>query len=72
VVSAGPDGNYAADEAYFLRSILSTIRSALRVREDWVEPAALADWLAVRQRQLASGELVYIAHQLDFTGRSPG
>ncbi len=72
VVSAGPDGNYPGDEAYFLRSILSTIQSALRSRQDRVEPAPLADWLAVRGRQLAAGELVYIAHQLDFVGRSPG
>jgi hypothetical protein len=72
VVSAGPDGNYPGDEAYFLRSILSTIRSALQSRPDWVEPADLADWLAVRGRQLAAGELVYIAHQLDFVGRAPG
>jgi SAM-dependent methyltransferase len=72
VVSAGPDGNYPGDEAYFLRSILSTIQNALRSRQDWVEPADLTDWLAVRDRQLAAGELVYIAHQLDFVGRSPG
>ena len=72
VVSAGPDGSYPGDEAYFLRSILSTIQNALRGRQDRVEPADLADWLAVRGRQLAAGELVYIAHQLDFAGRSPG
>ncbi|MGH3256827.1 MAG: hypothetical protein ACRDOU_15780 [Streptosporangiaceae bacterium] len=72
VVSAGPDGNYPGDEAYFLRSILSTIQNALRSRQDRVEPADLADWLAVRGRQLDAGELVYIAHQLDFVGRSPG
>jgi SAM-dependent methyltransferase len=72
VVSAGPDGNYPDDEACFLRSILSTIQHALRNRQDWVNPADLADWLAVRGRQLAAGELVYIAHQLDFAGRSPG
>jgi hypothetical protein len=71
VVSAGPDGNYPDDEAYFLRSILNTIHNALRSRQDRVEPADLADWLAVRGRQLAAGELVYIAHQLDFVGRSP-
>src|ERR1700733_6586052 len=71
VVSAGPDGNYPGDEAYFLRSILSTIQNALRSRPDRVEPADLVDWLAVRGRQLAVGELVYIAHQLDFAGRSP-
>ena len=70
--SAGPDGTYPGDEAYFLRSILSTIQSALRSRQDRVEPADLADWLAARGRQLAAGELVYIAHQLDFVGRSPG
>ena len=72
VVSANPDGNYPGDEAYFLHSILSTIQNALRSRPDWVEPADLADWLAVRGRQLAAGELVYIAHQLDFVGRGPG
>jgi SAM-dependent methyltransferase len=72
VVHAGPDGTYAGDEAYFLRSILDTIQSALRNRRDWVKPADLADWLAHRGRQLAAGELVYIAHQLDFVGRSPG
>jgi hypothetical protein len=70
VVSAGPDGNYPGDEADFLSSILSTIRDALRSRKDWLDPADLADWLAVRDRQLAAGELVYIAHQLDFAGRS--
>jgi hypothetical protein len=72
VVSAGQDGNYPADEAYFLRRILNTIQDALRNRPDRVEPADLADWLAVRCRQLAVGDLVYIAHQLDFVGRSPG
>jgi SAM-dependent methyltransferase len=71
VVSAGPDGNYPGDEAYFLRSILSTIQHALQNRHDRVEPADLAGWLAERRRQLAAGELVYIAHQLDFVGRSP-
>src|SRR5438552_8193927 len=72
VVYPAPDGNYPADEAYFLRSILNTIRDALRNRPDRVEPADLADWLAERGRQLAAGGLVYIAHQLDFVGRSPG
>jgi SAM-dependent methyltransferase len=72
VVAAGPDGTYPGDEAYFLRSILHTIRSALRDRPDRVEPADLAGWMAERGRQLAAGELVYIAHQLDFVGRSPG
>ena len=72
VVYPAADGSYPADEAYFLRSILNTIRDALRHRPDRVEPADLADWLAVRCQQLAAGDLVYIAHQLDFVGRSPG
>src|ERR1700748_2899972 len=72
VVTAGPDGSYPGDEAYFVRSILGTIREALRSRHDRVEPADLASWLAARGQQLAAGELVYIAHQLDFVGRSPG
>jgi SAM-dependent methyltransferase len=71
VVAAGPNGDYPGDEAYFLRSILSTIQDALRDRQEWVTPADLAGWLAERRRQLAAGELVYIAHQLDFAGRSP-
>ena len=72
VVYPGPDGNYPGDEAYFVHTILNTIQNALRSRHDRVEPADLADWLAVRRRQLAAGELVYIAHQLDFAGRSAG
>ncbi len=72
VVHAGRDGNYPGDEAYFLRTILNTIQNALRNRQDRVDAADLADWLAERRRQLAAGQLVYIAHQLDFVGRSPG
>jgi SAM-dependent methyltransferase len=72
VVHPGPDQRYPADEAYFLRNILTTIRDALRSRPDRVASAELADWLAVRCQQLAAGELVYLAHQLDFVGRSPG
>jgi hypothetical protein len=71
VVHAAPDGDYPDDEAYFVRAILQTIHSALRNRQDWVKPTDLDDWLAERRRQLAAGELVYIAHQLDFVGRSP-
>jgi SAM-dependent methyltransferase len=71
VVHAGPERNYPADEAYFLRCILNTIEDALHDRVDRVEPADLADWLAERNRQLEAGQLVYVAHQLDFVGRWP-
>jgi hypothetical protein len=69
VVLAGPDGTYPDDEAYFVEAILRTIQDELADPE---APAGLADWLAVRRRQLDSGELVYVAHQLDVAGRSPG
>jgi SAM-dependent methyltransferase len=69
VVLAGPDGAYRHDEAYFLEAILQTVQDAL---DGPAAPAGLADWLAVRRRQLAGGELVYLAHQLDVAGRSPG
>jgi SAM-dependent methyltransferase len=71
VVYPAADGTYPAEEAYFVRNILNTIRDALRTRPDWLEPADLADWLAERYQQLAAGDLVYIAHQFDFAGRSP-
>jgi SAM-dependent methyltransferase len=71
VVHAGPERNYPADEAYFLRCILNTIEDALHDRVDRLEPADLADWLAERNRQLEAGQLVYVAHQLDFVGRWP-
>jgi SAM-dependent methyltransferase len=68
VVHPLPDGTYPEDEAHFLGCILQTIEDALA---DGGAPAGLADWLAARRRQLAAGELVYLAHQLDFTGRTP-
>ena len=69
VVHAGPDATYPDDEGYFLDSILQTVAEALAGP---AAPAGLADWLAARRRQLARGELVYMAHQLDVAGRSPG
>jgi SAM-dependent methyltransferase len=68
VVHPGPDGRYPADEAVFLEHILQTVHDALT---DRVDPALLEDWVAVRRRQLADGELLYVAHQLDFAGRAP-
>lgn len=70
VVHAGEDGTYIADERYFVGFILHTIEEALRERID-VAPDELAAWLSVRRAQLERGELVYIAHQLDYCGRVP-
>jgi SAM-dependent methyltransferase len=69
VVLAGPDGRYPDDEEHFVGAILQTIEDALDGPD---APAGLAGWLADRRRQLAGGELVYLAHQLDVAGRWPG
>jgi hypothetical protein len=69
VVHPRPDGTYPDGEAYFLQCILQTIQDELA---DGPAADGLADWLAARRSQLARGELLYIAHQLDFAGRSLG
>jgi hypothetical protein len=61
------DGVYAADEGEFVRHILRTVDEELRRHAD-VDGGELAAWVAVRISQLERGELVYIAHQLDFAG----
>jgi SAM-dependent methyltransferase len=65
------DGAYANDEGQFLRHILYTIEMELNRRSE-VDQPALQAWLHARHDQLARGELVYIAHQLDFVGRRAG
>lgn len=61
------DGRYPASEAEFLQHIIRTIDEELRQHRA-LDGAALARWVEARQAQIASGELVYIAHQLDFAG----
>ena len=67
VVFAGPNG-YPADEAYFLQFIIHTLQGAL-VGHPELDAARFAGWIRQRQRQIESGELVYIAHQIDFFGQ---
>lgn len=67
VVFAGPDG-YPADEAYFLHFIIHTMHHALTGYRG-LDPARFDAWIARRHAQIERGELVYIAHQLDFVGR---
>jgi len=62
------DGAYPADEAYFLRYILDTVEDAVKeVADDDFD--AVEDWLARRREQVATAELLYCTHQLDFLGR---
>lgn len=69
----GRGGSYPADEAYFLHCILHFVEVTLTGHGE-LEQKAFARWMAERRRQIAVGELVYIAHQMDFVGllqRSP-
>jgi hypothetical protein len=67
VVHAAGEG-YPADEAYFLDFILHFFEESLGGSSD-LEPGAFERWLAARRGQLQRGELVYVAHQLDFLVR---
>ena len=61
-------GGYPGDEAYFLHFILHTIEGALQ-GSPALDAGALSRWAGERRAQVERGELVYIAHQLDFAGR---
>jgi SAM-dependent methyltransferase len=67
VVFPGVDG-YPGDEAYFLHFIVDTIHQALEGHPE-LDDSGFAAWVAERHAQIDRGELVYIAHQLDFLGR---
>ena len=62
-------GAYPEDEAYFLHFILHTVHAALAGHPE-LEPSAFTDWVRRRHAQVERGELVYIAHQIDFAGRA--
>ncbi len=61
-------GQYPAEEAYFLHFILHFFESSLG-EHPALDPAAFKHWLARRLEQIQHAELVYIAHQMDFLVR---
>jgi hypothetical protein len=61
----GVNRKYPEDEAYFLHFILHFFEEALAGHTE-LDAKAFADWLEVRHTQVDCGELVYIAHQMDF------
>ena len=61
------DGRYAAGEGDFLHFIIQTVHQALAGHAE-LDPAAFEGWARQRHAQIERGELVYIAHQLDFVG----
>jgi hypothetical protein len=58
-------GKYLEDEEYFLYFILHFLEESL-MGHDELNADTFAAWLAQRRTQIERGELVYIAHQMDF------
>jgi hypothetical protein len=56
---------YPGEEAYFLACILHFLETALKDDSD-ADQARFKAWLRQREQQIERGELIYIAHQLDF------
>ncbi|MCS3632305.1 hypothetical protein GGP55_002921 [Salinibacter ruber] len=70
VVVPRDEGGYPGDEAYFLHHILHFIETELTGHPE-LDAGAFADWVATRRRQVETGRLIYVAHQLDALARSP-
>ena len=68
IVYPGP-GGYTPDEAYFLHFIIHTIYQALR-DHPVLDTYRFTQWIETRHQQIEHAELVYIAHQMDYFGRS--
>lgn len=64
-----PSGSYPADEAFFLQCILDFIAAVLEKHPD-LKQKHCHSWLARRRAQIAAGELIFLAHQIDVCGRS--
>ncbi len=64
-------GAYPRNEADFLTCILHFVESTLRDHPQ-LNASEFENWLDIRRQQIARGELLYIAHQLDYCGRAPG
>ena len=62
------NGKYPADEAYFLHFILHFFEESLTGHAE-LDGVAFVNWLKERRAQIERGELVYIAHQMDFLAR---
>ena len=64
----GQDGKYPDNEEYFLNCILSFFEESLTGHGELNE-GDFIKWMEKRREQIKRGELVYIAHQMDFLAR---
>lgn len=65
------DGRYTPDEAVFLRTMIEFVRGSLAGRRG-IEASGLEAWVKRRLSQVQSGELTFLAHQIDILGRVLG
>lgn len=65
------NGVYPEEEAYFLHFILHFFEESLTGHPE-LDADAFARWLGERRAQIERGELVYIAHQMDFLVKRNG
>jgi SAM-dependent methyltransferase len=65
------DGAYPADERFFLSCLLGFFEESLSGRPE-LSRGELSGWLESRRAQLAAGDLVFIAHQLDVLAEPSG
>jgi hypothetical protein len=63
------DGKYPPEEAYFLHFILHFFEESLAGHPE-LDPVVFSKWLDTRRAQVERGELIYIAHQIDFLART--
>lgn len=62
---------YPDDEAYFLHFILHFFEESL-AGHSALDTSAFVEWMMERRAQIERGELVYIAHQMDFLVKQIG
>jgi len=65
------NGKYLGDEKYFLYFILHFFEESLAGHTE-LDKNIFASWLKERRAQIERGELVYIAHQMDFLVKQNG
>jgi SAM-dependent methyltransferase len=63
------EGQYIQDEGYFLHCIIRTMELELKKHSD-ADSTRLTKWVELRHTQIDNNQLTYIAHQLDFFGRT--
>ena len=62
------NGKYPADEEYFLKFILHFFEESLAGHVE-LNATDFSNWIKERRAQIERGELVYIAHQMDFLAK---